>query len=517
VDPTPARVLLVVLPPGERRLEFAEPMGTPAVLSARIAELLPGTAFDAERRGLFRRGGYEITFEFIAEHTAIAQATGIVVTVVRGDGYTALKRIVEKTGWQAVDPATLNPIDLDKSRATGTVAVQSGDVPQPVHAAASSRGPARSAPAAKVPHQRTKAPLPILPIAIGTALLLAAGIGAWLWSRGSLLSRSAPLLASELASGPPLYAHLPLLPKGDEARKTLAPQFVLAAEEVRGRLERLQQLAPEFRADEIVHQLMEFRDASIAFPAKVGENGFMSPERLSDAPFFAQLHTLPRLPAWFAEPQRDGYAFDFTGEDCTWTAHMVELGTLCFGFTYTARPLDPSGHKRSYALYSADQRIHYRTGQVPTQNDPVVEAVAATTGEAAGAPQQPAMQEAYALRDLRQAASAEKVVVAMLGRGFVNPERLADRTKYYGADVPAMLPGYFLQSSRQGYTFQFSGTNPMRAPTPFGQVFESFVYTALQQDSKPGRRSLALYPGGKIYATSEHRVPTPNDTAIDLP
>src|SRR5439155_678892 len=49
--------MLVLLPPGERRLEFAEPMGTPAVLSSRIAELLPGTTFDADRRGTFRRGG----------------------------------------------------------------------------------------------------------------------------------------------------------------------------------------------------------------------------------------------------------------------------------------------------------------------------------------------------------------------------------------------------------------------------------------------------------------------------
>ena len=89
MDQTPARVLLVVLPPGERRLEFAEPMGTPAQLSTRLAELLPGTTFDADRRGTFRRGGYEITFEFVAEHTAIAQATGIVVTVVRGEGFTS--------------------------------------------------------------------------------------------------------------------------------------------------------------------------------------------------------------------------------------------------------------------------------------------------------------------------------------------------------------------------------------------------------------------------------------------
>ena len=89
MDQTAARVLLVLLPPGERRLEFAEPMGTPAVLATRIAELLPGTTFDADRHGTFRRGGYEITFDFVAERTAIAQATAIEVTVGRGEGFTA--------------------------------------------------------------------------------------------------------------------------------------------------------------------------------------------------------------------------------------------------------------------------------------------------------------------------------------------------------------------------------------------------------------------------------------------
>src|SRR3954464_162401 len=139
-------------------------MGTPAVLSARIGELLPGTTFDVERRGLFRRGGYEIAFEFVAENTAIAQATGVVVTLIRGDGYTALKRIVEKPGWQAVDPATLNPIDLDKSRATGSVALQTGETIS-VHAA-TLPGVPRPSYAAKAPHQKTKASLPTLPIAI---------------------------------------------------------------------------------------------------------------------------------------------------------------------------------------------------------------------------------------------------------------------------------------------------------------------------------------------------------------
>jgi hypothetical protein len=502
VDHNPARLLLVLLPPGERRLEFAEPMGTPAVLSSRIAELLPGTTFDADRHGTFRRGGYEITFDFVAERTAIAQATAIEVTVGRGEGFTALKRIVEKTGWQVVDPATVNPIDLDRSRVTGAITLVS---------AAAAAQPGKSAQAAPSPRMMGV-------VAAGLLLLVGAGWLVWQWNRGALFVRSAPVSASEIAAGPPPYRHLPPMPKSREAadaRKAAAAQFVLAAEEIRGRLERLKDLAPEFRADEIVHQMIQFREAASLFPAKVGENGYMGPDRLSDAAFFAQLQTTPRLPAWFGQPQRDGYVFDFTGDDCTWRAHMVELGTLCFGYVYSARPLDTSGAKRSYALFSADQRVHYRLGGgVPSQGDPVVEV--ASSSNATSPSQQAALQEAYALRDLRQAASAETAVVAMLGRGYVSPERLTEESTYVNTKIPPMLPAYFMQSERQGYRFEFGGTNQMRAPTPFGGAFESFVYAAIPQDKDAaGRRRFALYPDGKIYATTEHRLPARQDTLIE--
>ena len=504
-EPSPARLLLILLPEGERRLEFAEPMGTPAQLSTRIAELLPGTTFDADRHGVFRRGGYEITFDFVAERTAIAQATAIEVAVGRGEGFTALKRIVEKTGWQAVDPTTVNPIDLDRSRLTGTA------VPFTAATAAAAHAKPRARPA--VPSRAAAA-------AAGALLVVGAiGLVIWQWARGGLFSsRGSALQASELAAGPPRYKHLPIAPKGTptpDARALLAPQYLLAAEEVRSRLERLKELAPEFRGDEVVHQLIQFREASVVFPAKVGENGFMPPERLSDVAFFAQLHAAPRLPLWFADAQRDGYVFEFAGDDCTWRAHMVELGTLCFGFVYSARPLEQGSGQRSYALFSADQRIHYRTGSgVPAQTDPIVD-FAAAEGDASGAPQ-PAIEEAYALRDLRHAASAESVAAAMIGRGYINPERLAEEATYANVKVPPMLPGYFVQPLRHGYTFAFGGTSPLRAPTPFGGAFDSFVYSATPHDAGPARRrSFALYSDGKIYATAERRVPTRQDTRVD--
>ena len=142
--------------------------------------------------------------------------------------------------------------------------------------------------------------------------------------------------------------------------------------------------------------------------------------------------------------------------------------------------------------------------------------LATDAGEPSTVAPQPALQEAYALRDLRHAASAERVVAAMIGRGYVNPERLAEEATYGTAKVPAMLPGYFMQARRHGYRFAFAGTSPLRAPTPFGGAYESFVYSATPEDENPARRrSFALYPDGKVYATAERRVPTRQDTAID--
>ena len=176
--------------------------------------------------------------------------------------------------------------------------------------------------------------------------------------------------------------------------------------------------------------------------------------------------------------------------------------------------LDAPTGKRSYTLFSADQRIHYRNGgAAATQTDPTVEMSA--NADAAGGPPQASLEEAYALRDLRHAASAERIVSAMIGRGYVNPERLAEQTAYQGAKLPPMVPGYFVQAIRQGYKFEFSGTNAMRAPTPFGQAYEAFVYSAVPQGPRSRRRAFALYADGKIYANADGQVPTQNDTLVE--
>ena len=82
MDSQPFRLLLVSLPEGAAagRMDFAAPLGTRAALSARIVELLPGTAFDGDGRGTFRRGGYQIRFEY-----AGLEPTSIEVALERAD------------------------------------------------------------------------------------------------------------------------------------------------------------------------------------------------------------------------------------------------------------------------------------------------------------------------------------------------------------------------------------------------------------------------------------------------
>jgi hypothetical protein len=345
----------------------------------------------------------------------------------------------------------------------------------------------------------------------------------WQWSRRSAISaRTTPTTASDLAPCPPPYRHLPVVPQkgGDsaDAKRALADQFALAADETRRRMERLKDLAPEFRADEVVHQMLEYRDAAIVFPAMAGETGFMSPERLSDAAFFAQIQTTPRLPAWFAQPQRDGYLFEFHGDDCTWRAHMVELGRLCFGFAYVARPVEAANRRRTYALFSADQRVHYRMdGAVPTQNDPTVDNSTVSAAANQNPPAAAALYEAEAIRDLQHVAKVQELVKAMIGRGYIAPEQLVVSGSFAGTKIPPMLPGTFAEQVRYGYRFEFTGTTPL---TPgkgvsLGIPFDSFVYTATPQNPAPGRRTFALYPDGRIYATTDARLPTPQDPPVN--
>ena len=83
-------------------------------MQAKIADVLPGTTFDTGRCGRFQRAGYEIAFTLKGE-----EPTRIDVEIAGVAGFAALKRLAEKTGWQAVDAGAGCFIDLDASRTAG--------------------------------------------------------------------------------------------------------------------------------------------------------------------------------------------------------------------------------------------------------------------------------------------------------------------------------------------------------------------------------------------------------------
>jgi len=63
----PFRLLLVDLPPGTsaQHIGFARALGERAAVIARLMELLPGTTFNAEGRGSFKRATYEVAFTIV--------------------------------------------------------------------------------------------------------------------------------------------------------------------------------------------------------------------------------------------------------------------------------------------------------------------------------------------------------------------------------------------------------------------------------------------------------------------
>jgi hypothetical protein len=312
-------------------------------------------------------------------------------------------------------------------------------------------------------------------------------------------------------------------------------------------------LAPAFRDDPVVQQLVDFSVASSLFPGSLGESGFLPPERLSDPRLFQALGMPASLPSSFASAERDGYEFKYDGRDCNQPARIIrQLGTVCAGFVYGARPLDPSTGARSYALFSDDDRIHYRSdGEWPARTDPTVDNTAPSSaadlpgadlrlqeknskvtaalrkrmdaiykaaglGNAAGATI--ALHEQNATADLRQVAAAENVFLTITARGYAAPERLADAGSYADLRMPPLLPGYFVQPKRHGYLFTFVGEQAATAggsDQSFGPLYQAYVYSAVPTEPGPaGRRAFVLYSDGQIYATTEKRVPTRRDSPI---
>lgn len=127
--------------------------------------------------------------------------------------------------------------------------------------------------------------------------------------------------------------------------------------------------------------------------------------------------------------------------------------------------------------------------------------------------------EASAIHDLRTVAAAEQAFGIMLnGDRYAPPEVLADPKMFAPVKMPPLLPAYFTQPVRMGYTFEFTGQALLASFGAFEWInpnYGSFVYSARPVGSEPaGRRSFAVYSDGNVFATTADRMPTRNDTPL---
>lgn len=294
-----------------------------------------------------------------------------------------------------------------------------------------------------------------------------------------------------------------------------------AAATLQHRIAYAQLLAPEYRANRAAQQLVDYRLASQAFPGRFGEAGVLPPDRLSDPATFAKTGGNAILPKSFAAPVRDGYRFAYEGIRCDVHPRILrDIGTLCAGYVYSAVPVDGGPPQApSFALFSADDRIHVRTdGTVPSREDPIADNTAPSdAADLEGIPV--ALQEQIAISDLRQVLNAEKVYFAMRTRGYVSPETLAEARNYVSPPTPPLLDAYFAQPRRLGYAFEFTGGKPfplMGEADPFGAAFDTWSYSAVPVEPGPkGRRAFTIFSNGGLHVASGGRAAVESDPFID--
>jgi len=503
------RFVLVDLPgdADKPNLSAARPLGERAVVVARLKELLPGVSFDEEGRGTFKRGSYAL-------HLTIEDAEPVLVhvDVDRAEGLAPLKRIVEKTKWRAVDPEALAFIDLEASRVAGSIVLARAAERQ-YDTAAEGNG------------------FRIVKRAAGVAAAVAFVAFSWWW-----MTRPA---------APP--------PDPARAQQISDAVFQRLADASRIQAAYMKSVSPAFRANPVVAQMFQFGMAQGAYTSGFGMGRFAKPERLTDTELWGRFKMPAPLPPRFGEVQREGYQFDFVGETCgPMKNNMSAPEDDCDGFAYSALPLDdpklPRG-RFAFALLTQDQKIHYRKdGSMPTADDPTVDNTEASSHADlvnGGGPEPPGIivrirngvnalvermlgqkpgslevnaAEGNAVKDLRTVAAAENAFTAMSNGIYLPPEVLADPKMFAPIKTAPLLPGYFTQPVRLGYAFEFSGE---AHPAPIGEFdwitphYTSFVYVARPVQPGPaGRRTLALYPDGVIFATSEDRVPTREDPPL---
>ena len=334
------------------------PLGTRDALAGRLAELLPGTQFDPEGRGVFRRGSYNIAFKMYGD-----PPTSIGVAFDEPEAFAPIARVLEKTNWCLIDPDKKAFVDVPASRLAGRTVLLGDeivDAPRPVAAApatgkheataSASLIPAFAAPVRKVAPglpKRTR-----MMIAALTGLLIASG-GLW--------------YANKLTDGR-LAAKLPTTVLASQ-RSEASNRIERYEDRVRRRSTVVKTLAPEFQANKIVLQMLDMQLAARAYWNFIDGN-FSSPELLSNESVWSRYKMPTFLPASFAQRQRDGYDFEFKGGGCESTeANWPE----CTAYAYIARPVNKEGGEPIFALFSADDKIRVSTdGTVPSRQHPTV-------------------------------------------------------------------------------------------------------------------------------------------------
>ena len=517
-----------------------------ATIAARITELLPGTVFDAHGHGAFERAHYAVTFAIDAD------GSGVDVHLNHADGFAALQRVAARTGWQVIDADRNSEIDLDASKTMGAVVLSIA------HATSLSQPIPGDRPAWRRWMWHAAATAAML-------VLVLAWVG-WHRTRPTPPNVTSPEglapTTVDVPAGPPSTPANASPNDKAGARRNAQRYLSDSAERMRVRMEQVKLVAPEFRGDPIVQQLLDYDSALSMFYTSAGERRVLSAERLADPSLLPLFWPDGLLPSLFATPVRNGYRFESVGVDCGHPGESLrQLDDFCQAIVYVARPVVLSGGLRTYAFYTADRRIHYRQdGETPTRADPTVDnttpsaasdipgvvpeptkgASAATTKEEAGVlarfhrvlqraieaagfgsfqQASVAYREADVIRDFRIFFAAESQFTQMDAGHYAAPEKLADAANYQAVQWQPLLPGYFVQPMRQGYQFEFIGegaTTPrMQTSMMFGQVYTSFVYAALPVDPGPaGRRSLAIYPDGVVFATTARRVPTRDDVPL---
>ena len=318
--------------------EEVRPLGSRAEVAARLTELLPGTEFDRGGHAVFHRAAYEIEFTI---HTDPVTAVG--VTMTEAGGFMPLARIVDKTGWSVIDVDSRRSIDVEASRKAGTIVFE-GDGATAVTSHTGTTG--RLFGSSRARRLVIAAAVIVLVVVVGRPLLS----------------------ANDRFELPSILA----------MRRPSAARFEKYDDRARRRETVAKRLAPAFRNDPIVAQMIDVQMASRAYWNFI-DGRFSSPALLSDTAVWARFQMPSFLPAKFAEQQRDGYAFEFRGENC----EESEPGwPECASYVYVAHPVkadkDEEGTQppsATFALFSADDRIHFRQdGRTPRRTDPTIDA-----------------------------------------------------------------------------------------------------------------------------------------------